>query len=196
MYIFFFFFLMIRRPPRSTLFPYTTLFRSAPGRGVRGAGRHVAVRGPLAADPGDQPGSPAVARRVRHERGAVAGTDPGAAQRTEHVPGGRAVLPAGRRRRTRGHAHPRQRGHGLRDLPPAGRAAAGRRGRGGTAAGAVGRADPATPRRPARPPGPRYGYRLVPATYPARCSGLELRAVHRARTTGLGAAVGVQRHLP
>src|SRR2546426_6055596 len=29
----FFFFLMIRRPPRSTLFPYTTLFRS-----VRGAG--------------------------------------------------------------------------------------------------------------------------------------------------------------
>src|SRR2546423_12776620 len=26
--IFFFFFLMIRRPPRSTLFPYTTLFRS------------------------------------------------------------------------------------------------------------------------------------------------------------------------
>src|SRR5215213_11492888 len=28
---FFFFFLMIRRPPRSTLFPYTTLFRSRPG---------------------------------------------------------------------------------------------------------------------------------------------------------------------
>src|SRR2546430_2801769 len=26
--LFFFFFLMIRRPPRSTLFPYTTLFRS------------------------------------------------------------------------------------------------------------------------------------------------------------------------
>src|SRR5260221_9412806 len=26
----FFFFLMIRRPPRSTLFPYTTLFRSKP----------------------------------------------------------------------------------------------------------------------------------------------------------------------
>src|SRR2546429_5569725 len=33
-----FFFLMIRRPPRSTLFPYTTLFRSwvgcAPGSGM------------------------------------------------------------------------------------------------------------------------------------------------------------------
>src|SRR2546430_15781417 len=28
----FFFFLMIRRPPRSTLFPYTTLFRSHDGR--------------------------------------------------------------------------------------------------------------------------------------------------------------------
>src|SRR3989454_8662996 len=42
---FFFFFLMIRRPPRSTLFPYTTLFRSraAGGRGDRlGAGPRAA----------------------------------------------------------------------------------------------------------------------------------------------------------
>src|SRR5258708_18927148 len=31
--ILFFFFLMIRRPPRSTLFPYTTLFRSNPQSG-------------------------------------------------------------------------------------------------------------------------------------------------------------------
>src|SRR5205085_12353231 len=30
----FFFFLMIRRPPRSTLFPYTTLFRSSDGRAL------------------------------------------------------------------------------------------------------------------------------------------------------------------
>src|SRR2546426_12006784 len=30
----FFFFLMIRRPPRSTLFPYTTLFRSPKARSV------------------------------------------------------------------------------------------------------------------------------------------------------------------
>src|SRR2546425_4297023 len=29
-----FFFLMIRRPPRSTLFPYTTLFRSLAGTGI------------------------------------------------------------------------------------------------------------------------------------------------------------------
>src|SRR2546425_12965117 len=34
---FFFFFLMIRRPPRSTLFPYTTLFRSlGQDRGILG----------------------------------------------------------------------------------------------------------------------------------------------------------------
>ena len=32
---FLFFFLMIRRPPRSTLFPYTTLFRSVKNRWVR-----------------------------------------------------------------------------------------------------------------------------------------------------------------
>src|SRR2546426_7984959 len=36
-----FFFLMIRRPPRSTLFPYTTLFRSPRARGL---GRDVADR--------------------------------------------------------------------------------------------------------------------------------------------------------
>src|SRR2546430_10520165 len=29
-----FFFLMIRRPPRSTLFPYTTLFRSSPSSAI------------------------------------------------------------------------------------------------------------------------------------------------------------------
>src|SRR5215204_7419105 len=34
----FFFFLMIRRPPRSTLFPYTTLFR--PRRQARTVGLH------------------------------------------------------------------------------------------------------------------------------------------------------------
>src|SRR5256885_11726434 len=41
---FFFFFLMIRRPPRSTLFPYTTLFRSpasCPGQGHRANGRRA-----------------------------------------------------------------------------------------------------------------------------------------------------------
>src|SRR3712207_7734788 len=32
--MYFFFFLMIRRPPRSTLFPYTTLFRSGSGTDI------------------------------------------------------------------------------------------------------------------------------------------------------------------
>src|SRR5258707_5836325 len=37
---------MIRRPPRSTLFPYTTLFRSHPGASVRGlAVQEPALRG-------------------------------------------------------------------------------------------------------------------------------------------------------
>src|SRR5258708_28636984 len=40
-----FFFLMIRRPPRSTLFPYTTLFRSA---GALAAARHTGWEGLLA----------------------------------------------------------------------------------------------------------------------------------------------------
>src|SRR5256885_11244447 len=41
----FFFFLMIRRPPRSTLFPYTTLFRSRAGRhGARHAAGNRAGR--------------------------------------------------------------------------------------------------------------------------------------------------------
>src|SRR3989441_12859546 len=47
-YLYFFFFLMIRRPPRSTLFPYTTLFRSHPQRvraraGGSGQGRFPVV---------------------------------------------------------------------------------------------------------------------------------------------------------
>src|SRR5256885_13082346 len=46
---FIFFFLMIRRPPRSTLFPYTTLFRSRAGRRAHRLGP------PGAGDP--QPGA-------------------------------------------------------------------------------------------------------------------------------------------
>src|SRR6266581_6211767 len=48
MFFLFVFFLMIRRPPRSTLFPYTTLFRS-PGTAptyCRGEGRHSSGSGP------------------------------------------------------------------------------------------------------------------------------------------------------
>src|SRR5215213_10957143 len=45
--VLFFFFLMIRRPPRSTLFPYTTLFRSrARHRPAVRRGRGGALRRP------------------------------------------------------------------------------------------------------------------------------------------------------
>src|SRR5215475_3147249 len=40
-HLLFFFFLMIRRPPRSTLFPYTTLFRSGPARTLMGPVAHA-----------------------------------------------------------------------------------------------------------------------------------------------------------
>src|SRR3712207_9016284 len=52
---------MIRRPPRSTLFPYTTLFRSG------GGGRQRAVRRALGAGPhaGD--------RRLRRDQPGLAG---------------------------------------------------------------------------------------------------------------------------
>src|SRR3712207_8120518 len=66
---------MIRRPPRSTLFPYTTLFRSlrgdAPQRRLRGA-RADALR--LRGDPGGDPrllaveGEAGSARRVSAKR--------------------------------------------------------------------------------------------------------------------------------
>src|SRR5256885_6854135 len=54
----FFFFLMIRRPPRSTLFPYTTLFRSGRGTGPTGRGDEdpPAARGGGARDGGGRPG--------------------------------------------------------------------------------------------------------------------------------------------
>src|SRR5690349_22886784 len=55
-YVYFFFFLMIRRPPRSTLFPYTTLFRSSAtatlGRSSRRRlGRRAALRSVAPAQP-------------------------------------------------------------------------------------------------------------------------------------------------
>src|SRR5260370_13225750 len=44
---------MIRRPPRSTLFPYTTLFRSLLYFVHRGRGTFATEFGPIAYEPGD-----------------------------------------------------------------------------------------------------------------------------------------------
>src|SRR2546426_10607964 len=50
-----FFFLMIRRPPRSTLFPYTTLFRSHPqGARVADIGGMEIERGVVRGDLGER----------------------------------------------------------------------------------------------------------------------------------------------
>src|SRR2546430_8719990 len=66
---------MIRRPPRSTLFPYTTLFRSARGR----AARFVAVLEPLA-----RPRVPSPARRQSRPSG-VARMSAAASRSEEHT---------------------------------------------------------------------------------------------------------------
>src|SRR3712207_8497397 len=69
----FFFFLMIRRPPRSTLFPYTTLFRSLehfPLEAVGDVGRRHQQPG----DADDAARPAAVAHRLLdHRDGAAAG---------------------------------------------------------------------------------------------------------------------------
>src|SRR3712207_9331658 len=66
-----FLFLMIRRPPRSTLFPYTTLFRSAQAHQVehlRGAGVALVARaGPAHGHRlGDQVAHPHAGRSEEH----------------------------------------------------------------------------------------------------------------------------------
>src|SRR3712207_7411753 len=74
---------MIRRPPRSTLFPYTTLFRSRPARRPGGAvpgpvhRPGAARRRPAAADPD-------AARRARRRGGARADA-PGRRRSEEHT---------------------------------------------------------------------------------------------------------------
>src|SRR3712207_8514344 len=63
---------MIRRPPRSTLFPYTTLFRSASGEGRRGKrprtpGAFAPVAHP-SVSPSPSPARPSVPRPGGFER--------------------------------------------------------------------------------------------------------------------------------
>src|SRR2546426_9271677 len=74
---------MIRRPPRSTLFPYTTLFRSAEGRALRLRSGVARRAGPLA-------GRESVCRRGTEQRRVLALA---------------ALLPASRDARRRSEEH-------------------------------------------------------------------------------------------
>src|SRR2546425_3460371 len=79
---------MIRRPPRSTLFPYTTLFRSR--REDRSAGRAAAARERAGAD-GPEPAAPDRAARAAGRAGPPA--RPGAGHEPRRR--GRAGRPVG-----------------------------------------------------------------------------------------------------
>src|SRR5438034_7351955 len=89
--VFFLFFLMIRRPPRSTLFPYTTLFRSVVRAGRPGADQHR---------------QPERVHRAPARRGGVAADG-------EPQSGGRAPAADGRPQGPPARHHPRARGAGL-----------------------------------------------------------------------------------
>jgi len=125
---FFFFFLRIRRPPRSTLFPYTTLFRSA----VR---RSPSSRG-WSAPPGCSSGSASRSATTRrnqqlHRRGAAGGSaqhsrvlqaNSRAAQREPRAIGdvGRRCRQGARRAgRRRSRSRPQGQAVECAELPPA-----------------------------------------------------------------------------
>src|SRR6266498_4908839 len=103
-----FFFLMIRRPPRSTLFPYTTLFRPRP----RGAARLRPGDPDLPGAGGGGARGVAAAHPVRggdllHHRAGRGVVEPGAVRRS-------ALRPALRRRGRRAVAVPHHAGRGVR----------------------------------------------------------------------------------
>src|SRR3989442_12984427 len=77
---------MIRRPPRSTLFPYTTLFRSSLGDVVQPHDQHAAGAAALPG-PGGGPGPlPVLDRPVAHPLGGdVEHADPGRQRDAEGV---------------------------------------------------------------------------------------------------------------
>src|SRR3712207_6956609 len=85
---------MIRRPPRSTLFPYTTLFRSARGHGLA---ERRALRGPAAHE---------LQRALGHADGAHAVVDapraePGLGDEEAVALAGDEILPRQDRKSTR-----------------------------------------------------------------------------------------------
>src|SRR6266511_6320533 len=93
-FCFLFFFLMIRRPPRSTLFPYTTLFRSPP------KGSPCLSPAPRSVCPPRCPYS-----RAARARGFAAGGRRSTSRRRTAPGVGRPV--AGRHRRSRRSRHAR-----------------------------------------------------------------------------------------
>src|SRR6266540_4907918 len=135
---------MIRRPPRSTLFPYTTLFRSQPGAGPHGTAARPAPTAlsarPVRAGPPDQAGR---TDRTRPPDPRPASRPEGDPRRPDQ-PGRHDALP---RRHPLGYPTARRRWH-VRpgevraDRRPADRPAPPRR------------PDPATADRPARPDQP------------------------------------------
>src|SRR3712207_8908031 len=78
---------MIRRPPRSTLFPYTTLFRSRRPRGPAGVGT-ARTRA------GDEPAAPAARGRADLPAGAAAdrGCDHRSEEHTSELPSRQSLV--------------------------------------------------------------------------------------------------------
>src|SRR3712207_5812588 len=79
---------MIRRPPRSTLFPYTTLFRSSEDVVVALEPRqHELPRPPRVREPvhADERRAASPAVRAREDRGHEAGTNPRSEEHTSEL---------------------------------------------------------------------------------------------------------------
>src|SRR5690348_17895518 len=95
MIVCYFCFVVIRRPPRSTLFPYTTLFRSL----VEAAEQH---RGPLQVDPGHRPAGLAVDLGPERAAQLVAGD----AEQVQEVPLGLQVHGQDRKSTRLNSSHP------------------------------------------------------------------------------------------
>src|SRR5256885_15936916 len=112
----FFFFLMIRRPPRSTLFPYTTLFRSDQGRETLHLDLFLAP-GDVGAPAGELIGGEG-ARLLRLGQQGGGAIDGAGGERPGHLRREKALLEA-RGARGAGGGDPGNRGryHGL--IPPA-----------------------------------------------------------------------------
>src|SRR5471030_1543254 len=110
------FFLMIRRPPRSTLFPYTTLFRSpARARSARRGGSSESAGG--ARRPGAHPHRAAVGEELLRQGGLDAGV-------RRHVPAGRDVFQRRARAGSVAHRVRRREARHSRESDDADRAAA------------------------------------------------------------------------